>query len=464
MFITKMALPRRTFLRGMGVTLALPLLDAMVPAASALAKTAAAPVRRLGFVFVPNGCVMPSWQPNYADGVSEGPMGTSALTELPRTLTPLEPFKDQIVLPIGLSQKQAEALGDGNGEHSRSGTVWLSGIHPKETEGADVRNGTTADQIAAQYIGGDTPLQSLELAMEQTYLIGNCDNGYSCVYTNSISWRSPTTPNPHETNPRIIFQRMFGDGGSPEQRLAQLHEDRSILDWVTADISALQNKLGTADRNSVSEYLESVREIERRIQVTERGQLSGESTLELPDRPVGVPEDYDEHAKLMFDLLAVAFKADVTRVFVFTLGKEQTNRAYPELGVNAAHHAVSHHQHSPVKYEQGTKVNQYHVGLTAHFLNQLKSMPDGDGNLLDRSLILHGGGISDANEHSHINLPLVMVGGAGGVKGGRILRHTHDTPMNNLLMAMLERVGVNTDQFGDATGSLPLDRQPLSGV
>ncbi len=450
MFITKKALPRRTFLRGMGIGLGLPLLDAMIPAASALAKTVAAPVRRLGFVYIPNGAVMSHWQPE----------GEGALTELSPTLSPLAPFQNQVVVPIGLSQKQAEALGDGNGEHSRAGTVWLSGVHPKETEGADVRNGITADQIAAQHIGGDTPLTSLELAMEQTYLIGNCDNGYSCVYTNSISWRSPTTPNPHETNPRIVFQRMFGDGGTPEERLAQLQEDRSILDWVSADIAHLQSRLGPADRNSVTEYLDSVREIERRLQVAER--QHGGSSLELPDRPIGVPESYDEHAKLMFDLLALAFKADITRVFVFTLGKEQTNRAYPQLGVAAAHHAVSHHQHDPVKFEQGHKINQYHVSLTAHFLERLKATPEGDGTLLDHSLILHGGGISDANEHSHIDLPLVLVGGAGGLKGGRILRHPKDTPMNNLLLAMLERGGVNTDRFGDATGSLPFE--PLSGV
>ena len=453
MFISKMALPRRTFLRGMGVTLGLPLLDAMVPAASALANTAAKPVRRLGFVYIPNGAVMKSWQPE----------GEGKLTQLSPTLMPLEPFKDQTIVPIGLSQKWAEAHGAGNGEHSRAGTVFLSGVHPKETEGADVRNGTTADQIAAQHIGRDTPLTSLELAMEQTYLIGNCDNGYSCVYTNSISWRTPTTPNPHETNPRIVFQRMFGDGATPEERLAQLQEDRSILDWVQGDVASLRNKLGPADRNSVNEYLESVREVERRLQVAE--QQHGETLLDLPERPVGAPESYDEHAKLMFDLVALAFQADITRVFVFTLGKEQTNRAYPELGVNAAHHAVSHHQHDPLKFEQGHKVNQYHISLTAHFLNALKSTPDGDGNLLDHSLVLHGGGISDANEHSHIDLPLVMVGGAGGVKGGKILRHSLDTPMNNLLMAMLERVGVNTDRFGDATGTLELDRpEPLSGV
>ena len=450
MFISKMALPRRTFLRGMGVTLGLPLLDAMVPAASVLANTAAKPVRRLGFVYIPNGAVMSQWQPE-----DEG-----ALKTLSQTLSPLERFKDQVIVPIGLSQKQAEALGDGNGEHSRAGTVWLSGVHPKETEGADVRNGTTADQIAAQHIGGDTPLTSLELAMEQTYLIGNCDNGYSCVYTNSISWRSPTTPNPHDTNPRIVFQRMFGDGGSPEQRLAQMQQNRSILDWVTEDIAHLQTQLGPSDRNSVNEYLDSVREVERRLHVAER--QHGESVIDLPDRPVGAPESYDEHAKLMFDLLALAFKADITRVFVFTLGKEQTNRAYPELGVNAAHHAVSHHQHDPIKFEQGSKINQYHIGLTAHFLDKLKSTPEGDGTLLDHSLVLHGGGISDANEHSHIDLPLVLIGGAGGVKGGKVLRHPKDTPMNNLLLSMLERVGVNTDPFGDATSSLPL--APLADI
>ena len=454
MFITRTALPRRTFLRGMGVTL-----GAAAARCDGAGRLGARedcgpkPVRRLGFVYIPNGAVMKS--------LAAGRRWDDARRALSPTLSPLAPFhRPGDSSRVGLSQKQAEALGDGNGEHSRAGTVWLSGVHPKETEGADVRNGTTADQIAAQHIGGDTPLTSLELAMEQTYLIGNCDNGYSCVYTNSISWRTPTTPNPHETNPRVVFQRMFGDGGTPEQRLAQLHEDRSILDWVTADITRLQKQLGVADRTSVNEYLDSVREIERRLQVSER--QHGESTVELPDRPIGVPESYDEHAKLMFDLLAVAFKADITRVFVFTLGKEQTNRAYPELGVNAAHHAVSHHQHDPVKFEQGAKVNQYHISLTAHFLDRLKSTPDGDGNLLDHSLVLHGGGISDANEHSHIDLPLVLVGGAGGVKGGRILRHPRDTPMNNLLVAMLERVGVHTDTFGDATGKLPLE--PLSGV
>src|SRR6266852_6606884 len=258
MFITKMALPRRTFLRGMGVTLALPLLDAMAPALTAVAATT--PPRRLGFVYVPNGASMPHWRPS-----GDGPLG-----ELSPTLLPLEPFKNQTIVPIGLSQKQAEAFGDGNGEHSRAGTVWLSGVHPKHTEGADVRNGPTADQLAARVLGKDTALRSLELAMEQTYLIGNCDNGYSCVYTNSISSRTPTDPNPMETNPRVVFQRLFGDGGNASDRLAQTRQDRSILDWITADLRRLSQSLGNSDRHLVDNYVDSVREIERRIQVAER--------------------------------------------------------------------------------------------------------------------------------------------------------------------------------------------------
>jgi hypothetical protein len=333
-------------------------------------------------------------------------------------------------------------------------------VHPKHTEGADVHNGPTADQIAALELGKDTPLRSLEMAMEQTFLIGNCDNGYSCVYTNSISWRTPTDPNPMETNPRVVFQRLFGDGGRAAERLAQARRDRSILDWVVSDLARLQKSLGPVDRHAVDDYVDSVRELERRIQIAER--QNGDSPLALPDRPVGAPEAYEDHAKLMFDLAALAFQADITRVFVFTLGKEQTNRAYPEIGVSEAHHAVSHHQHDPIKLEKAHKINTYHISLTAHLLEKLKATSDGDGTLLDHSLILHGGGISDADQHSHIDLPLVLVGGAGGLKGGRILRHPVDTPMNNLLLGMLDRVGVNADRFGDATGRLPME--PLSGV
>ena len=452
MLITKMALPRRTFLRGMGVTIALPLLDAMVPALTALSKTAASPVRRLGFIYTPNGATMASWTP-----AGEG----SVLDELSPTLSPLAPFRDQVVIPTGLSQRQAESQNDGNGEHSRGQTVWLSGVHPKRTEGADVQAGTTVDQIAAQVLGKDAPLLSLEMALEQNYLVGNCDNGYSCVYWNTISWRTPTTPLPMEVNPRVVFERMFGDGGTPEQRMREVREDRSILDSVKDAVASLQNRLGMNDRRRIAEYLDSMREIERRIQVAER--QSGESLVELPDRPVGAPESYDEHAKLMFDLAALAFQADIARVFTLLLGREQTNRPYPFIGVPEAHHAISHHQNDPVKLAKAAKINTYHIELLSRFAGKLRSMPEGDGTLLDHSMILQGSGLSNSDQHSHIDLPLVLVGGgAGRLKGGRHLRFSKDTPMSNLHMALLEKVGVQIEKFGDSTGRIELE--PLAGV
>jgi hypothetical protein len=452
MFITKMALPRRTFLRGMGVTLALPLLDAMVPALSAVASSSAKPVRRLGFIYTPNGATMSAWTP---------PGEGTKIDTLSPTLSPLERFKDQVVVPTGLSQRQAESMGDGNGEHSRGQTVWLSGVHPKRTEGADVEAGITVDQIAAQAIGKDTPLLSLEMALEQNYLVGNCDNGYSCVYWNTISWRTPTTPLPMEVNPRVVFERLFGDGGTPEQRLSQVREDRSILDSVREAVSTLQGRLGAGDRARVAEYLDSMREIERRIQIAEK--QGGESVVDLPNRPIGVPEAYDDHAKLMFDLAALAFQADITRVFTLLLGREQTNRPYPWLGVPEAHHSVSHHQNDPIRLAKAAKINTYHIELLARFADKLKSIPDGDGTLLDHSMLLQGSGLSNSDQHSHIDLPLVLVGGgAGTLKGGRHLRFPKDTPMNNLHMAMLEKVGVPVDQFGDATGRVTLE--PLAGV
>jgi hypothetical protein len=450
--ITKMALPRRTFLRGMGITIALPLLDAMVPALTALTKTAASPVRRLGFIYTPNGATMAAWTP-----ASEGPV----LDEFSPTLSPLLPFRNQVVVPTGLCQRQAESHSDGNGEHSRGQTVWLSGVHPKRTEGADVQAGITVDQIAAQAIGKDTPLLSIEMALEQNYLVGNCDNGYSCVYWNTISWRTPTTPLPMEVNPRVVFERMFGDGGTPQQRLEQVREDRSILDSVKQAVDGLQKRLGPADRMRVAEYLDSMREIERRIQVAEK--QSGESSLELPSRPIGVPESYDEHAKLMFDLAALAFQADITRVFTLLLGREQTNRPYPWLGVPEAHHSISHHQGDPVKLAKAAKINRYHIELLARFADKLRSVRDGDGTLLDHSMLLQGSGLSNSDQHSHIDLPLVLVGGgAGRLKGGHHLRFPKDTPMNNLHMALLDKVGVDVSKFGDATGTI--DLEPLAGV
>ncbi len=452
MNIFKMALPRRTFLRGMGVTIALPLLDAMIPAFSVLAKTAARPVKRLGFIYTPNGATMSAWTP-----AGEG----SALTELSPTLSALAPFRDQVIVPTGLSQRMAESMGDGNGEHSRGQTVWLSGVHPKRTEGADVESGITVDQIAAQALGKDTPLLSIEMALEQNYLVGNCDNGYSCVYWNTISWRTPTTPLPMEVNPRVVFERMFGDGGTPRQRLEQIREDRSILDSVKDAITDLRGRLGAGDRTRVAEYLDSMREIERRIQVAEK--QSGESPIALPDRPVGAPESYDDHAKLMFDLALVAFQADITRVFTLLLGREQTNRPYPFIGVPEAHHSISHHQNDPVKLAKAAKINAYHISLLARFAGRLRDIEDGDGTLLDHSMILQGGGLSNSDQHSHIDLPLVLVGGgAGQLKGGRHLRFPKDTPMNNLHMSLLEKAGVPLEKFGDSTGSMELE--PLTGV
>ena len=450
MLITKMALPRRTFLRGLGAAVALPLLDAMVPALSAQARTA--PVRRLGFIYTPNGATMSAWTPK-----GEGPR----LEELSPSLMPLAPFKDHVLVPTGLSQRQAESWGNGNGEHSRGQTVWLSGVHPKRTEGADVRNATTVDQLAAHVIGADTRLMSIEMALEQNYLVGNCDNGYSCVYWNTISWRTPTTPLPMEVNPRIVFERMFGDGGSPTQRLAQVREDRSILDSVKDAVAGLERRLGAGDKVKVAEYLDSMREIERRIQVAER--QSGESLLALPDRPIGAPESYDEHAKLMFDLAALAFQADITRVFTLLLGREQTNRPYPNIGVPEAHHAVSHHQNDPAKLAKCAKINAYHIELLARFAEKLKATPDGDGTLLDNSMVLQGSGLSNSDQHSHIDLPLVVVGGGGGrLKGGRHLKFPKDTPMNNLHLALLEKVGVPVEKLGDSTGRI--DLEPLAGV
>jgi hypothetical protein len=447
MIITKMALPRRTFLRGMGATLALPLLDAMVPALSAVAKTAANPVRRLGFFYIPNGANMERWTP----------AGEGGAFELSPILKPLEPFRDRLVVVSGLDQKQAENFGEGVGEHARASAVWLNGVRPKRTEGADVMAGTTADQLAAQAIGADTPLPSMELALEPSFMVGNCDNGYSCVYMNTLSWRTPTTPLPMENNPRLVFERMFGDGGTARQRRADLEKDRSILDSVTADMARLQKTLGAGDRTRLGEYVDGIREVERRIQRAEA--MSGERALpEVLERPVGIPVTFDEHAKLMYDLQALAFQADITRVITFQIGREFSPRTFPNLGITDGHHTISHHQNNPERLDKYAKINTYHVELFAYFLDKLRQTPDGDGTLLDHALLLYGGGISDGDKHSHLDLPLMLVGGSDGrVKGGRHLKYASGTPMNNLLLSVLDKVGVRTDQFGDATGKLELD-------
>ena len=447
---TGRALPRRTFLRGVGVSLALPLLEAMIPVAR-MAASAIPSVRRLGFIYVPNGAAMPYWKPK----------GDGRDFELSPSLASLAPFRDRLIVPMGLSQNQANAFGDGNGEHTRASAVWLNGVHPKRTEGADVRAGTTADQIAAAELGKDTPLPSLELATEQNYRVGNCDNGYSCVYMNTLSWRSPTSPMPMEVNPRVVFERLFGDGDTAAARSRQRREDASLLDSVTKEISRLNQTVGMGDRLRLAEYMSAVRDIERRIQAQER---HGKVSLEVPTAPVGVPESYEEHANLMFDLVALAFEADITRVFTLMLAREQSNRAYPSIGVTGAHHAISHHQNDPVRLEQAAKINAYHLSLLARFLKKLEATPEGDGSVLDHAMILHGGGISDGDSHDHDDLPLVVVGGGTGrLKGGRVVKAKLKTPMNNLLLALLDKAGVHPEGFGDATGTLPLV-EPLSGI
>ncbi len=443
MMIKKLSLPRRTFLRGVGATVALPLLDAMVPALTALAATAAKPVKRLGFIYLPNGAVMQSWTPK-----SEGPL------ELSPTLSPLAPYKDQTVVLTRLAHGQAEPLGDGNGEHSRATAVWLNGVHPKHTEGADVQAGVTADQLAAAHLGADTPLPSLELAIDLDFLVGNCENGYSCAYMNTVSWRTPTTPLPNENNPRVVFERLFGDGGTREQRLAEMRKDRSILDSVTDDLAHLERDLGAADRRRVDQYLDAVRAIEQRIQLSE-AQGADSALPENLARPAGIPDSYEEHVTLMYDLLALAFQADLTRVFTFMVGRELGGRPYPQIGVPDPHHGLSHHRNDPEKLAKLTKINTHHVELFTHFLHQLQTTPDGDGTLLDRSLVLYAGGLGDSNDHLHYDLPVAVVGGKGtGWRGGRHLRYPKDTPMTNLLISMLDKAGLPGDQFGDSTGRL----------
>jgi hypothetical protein len=443
MIITKMALPRRTFLRGMGTVVALPLLDAIVPALSAAAQTAAAPVRRLGFVYIPNGAIMDQWTP-----AAEG-----KAFDLSPILKPLEAHRDRLTVVSNLDSRPAEAIeGEGSGDHARASAVWLSGVHPKRTEGADVRGGKTIDQMAADVLGRDTQLRSLEIAAEDFTAVGGCDIGYACSYVNTLSWRTPTTPLPMQTDPRVVFERLFGEGLGAEQRRRQLTQDQSILDAIVGQVGQLQKRLGAADTARVDEYLDSVREVERRVQKMEK--RVGEH-IDLPSMPVGVPDLYDDHVKLMYDLLALAFQADVTRVSTFMLAREASTRTYNHIGVPDPHHAISHHGNAPDKIEKHTKINTYHVSLFAHFLDRLRATPDGDGTLLDHSLIMYGGCISNGNLHTHGPLPTLLAGGAcGQLTGGRHLRTAADTPMTNMLVSILEKVGVQADRIGDSTGHI----------
>ena len=443
MIVSKKSLPRRTFLRGLGTTLALPLLDSMIPAFGSAA--AAKPVVRLGFVYHPVGMILDKWIP-----ATEG-----TGFEITPTMKGLEPFRENMVVFTGLAQVNGRALGDGAGDHAREGATWLTGVHPKKTEGVGIRAGVSADQLAAREFGKTTQLASLELGLEGPSLAGGCDSGYSCAYTNTVSWRSPTTPLPVEVNPRNVFERLFGDGDStePAARAAMLKEQRSILDYVSGSIDRLETKIGKGDRAKLTEYLDSIRDIERRIQKAE--QQSASMKIPSMERPTSVPEEFQDHARLMMDMQVIAFQTDMTRVISFMLGRAGSNRPYRNIGISDGHHSITHHQGDPVKIANVAKIDAFLVQTFAYFLEKLKATPDGDGNLLDHSLILYGSGLGDANIHTHHELPTAMLGGgAGQLKGGRHLHYPKDTPLNNLLVSMLEMGGVQTENFGDATGEL----------
>jgi hypothetical protein len=458
MIITKKAMSRRTVLRGVGVSLALPLLDAMVPALTAMAQTVAKPVQRYGFFYLPNGVAMTHTDVNYWK-----PKTVGANFEFSPILQPLEPFRDQMTVISGLHHRSSESLGDGNGDHTRSTGTWLTGVHIKRTEGSDLRAGTSVDQVIASQYRKSTPLPSLELAILPDSVTngGGCDAGYSCAYQTTLAWASPTTPLPTQSSPRLVFEQLFGDGGTAADKFAALRMKRSILDSATEEMARLRTKLGATDRAVVADYLDVLREVERRIQQAEA--KNAESPLPAYDSPgVGAPERFDDHTKLMFDLQCLAFQGDITRVTTFMYGAEQRGRMYPEIGLNESHHAMSHHGDNPENLAKYAKLNTWHVSLLGYLLEKMRATPDGDGNLLDHSLMMIGAGMSNANIHSHMDLPLAIIGGAGGFKGNRHIATPMGTPSSNLLLLVANRAGVPIESFGDSTGVLDLDAVPAA--
>jgi len=438
-FITKAHLSRRTFLHGVGVTMALPLLESMIPAATAFGQTAAKPSTRLGAIYFPHGAIMPKWTP-----AAEG-----AGYELTEILTPLKPFYDQVNVISDL--KHALAYGSGaTANHNRAAAAFLSGAFAET--GAQPSLGITFDQIAAQKIGQDTPLPSLELTIEEPSL--NCGDGLSCSYRDTISWQGPHAPLPMQNNPQVVFERLFGDGNTAEQRKARRDQSISLLDSVLGEASTLQRKLPVSDRTRLDQYLTDVREIERRVQKAGQ-QLSDD--LPIPAAPTGVPRDVEEHIKLMYDLQVLAWQADITRVSTFQVAKELSNAVYPKSTVRDAFHILSHHSNIQENIDRFTVLNRYHVNLFAYFLNKLKTTPDGDGTLLDHALIVYGSGLGDGNQHNHSDLPVLIAGGASGrLKGGKHIRTPKETPMANLLLSMLHTLDIQTEKFGDSTGTVAI--------
>ena len=436
--VTKKHLPRRTFLRGAGATLALPLLDAMIPAATATAKTAAASenLRRIGYVYMPMGCDVTRWTPKSRQN----------LDQLSPTLQPLADVRDDVCIITNMELRNAYP-----GTHATSNSAFLSAATAKRTESSDYFLGTTVDQVAAKHIGQQTQLPSLEMAMDLLATVGQCDNGYACVYQNNLSWSSPTTPLPAEAHPRLVFETLFGEGGSIEDRKAALKKRASLLDSVTDEIKRLKKTLGPSDQNKVSQYLDSIREVERRIQRAESD--ATDNPLPDLDRPRGVPDSYAEHARLMFDLQLLALQGDITRVITFQLARETSNRTYPEIGISDPHHPLTHHGNDPEKIAKVARINRFHVSLFADFLKKLKETPEGNGTLLDNSLYLYGSGMGNPNVHDHTNLPVIVAGGAAGkMRGNRHIQYEKPTPLANLHVTLLNKVGVGIETFQDSDG------------
>jgi hypothetical protein len=446
MIVTKKAIPRRTVLRGAGAMLALPLLDAMVPAFTAVAKTAAAPVKRFGAFYVPNGM-----------SIGKGhwtPATTGPDFELTTILQPWAKFRDRLTIISGMTNHAAIGqVGEGAGDHARGPACYLTGVHVKKTEGGDYRAGTSLDQYMAQKIGTETLLPSLELGMDSIDFVGACDPGYSCVYQATISWKTPTVPLPMENDPRAVFERLFGADGTtdPKARLARIAKSKSVLDALTGSVSRLQQDLGTRDKEKIDQYLEAVRDAERRLEKAEK------QNVELPviPRPTGIPESFEDHIKLQFDLLTLAFQADITRIFTFLLAKEMGPHAYPGSGVPEAHHGVSHHQSKEERLAKLARINTYHTYMYAYLVDKLATTPYGDAMLLDDTILNYGAGISNSDQHTHVDLPIALISGKRtGIKGGQHIRTELHTPLTNMHMTLLDKMGVPMESFGDSTGKL----------
>ena len=446
--IFKKAIPRRTVLRGLGATLALPLLDSMVPAFAAPAEVASKSPVRMGFVYIPQGAILEKWTPA-TEGVGY---------QMTPILEPLASLRDNFLVLTGLDQRNAEAApSENNGPHTRTTAAYLTGVHPKQTRGADYLLAPSVDQIAAKELGKHTQLASLEMALDTGYTSGVCEGEWSCVYANTLSWRTPTTPLPVENHPREVFERLFGDNDTTDSaaRLARMQENRSLLDFVTQNVARLQKGLGPTDRAKLNEYLDAIRDVERRIQIAEEQASSDVPTLERPGG--SIPAAFEDYIKLMFDMQVLAYQTDLTRVSTFMIAHESSNRTYPQIGVPDPHHPLTHHRGLADMKAKVALINAYHVKMFGYLLDRLRSTPDGDGSLLDHSMLLYGSGISDGNFHTNENLPLILAGGAGGkIKGGRHLKYPVGTPMTNLFLTMLDKAGVPVDKMGDSTGKLDL--------